>query len=298
MSDDGTRDVINSLILENSHIRMLDNPDRITPSAMNNGIVHAKGDILMILGAHATYPTTYIRQCVETLLEWEADNVGGICKIEPGADSPIASALALAQKHPLGVGNSSYRVGIDSPKWVDTVPYGCFPKELFDRIGLFDIELVRNQDDEFNARIINKGGKILLDPSIEFHKRTRPTLSQTARMFYQYGYFKPLAAFKAGRVYTLRQLAPPAFVMSFVVLAIGSFFSSYSFIAFLMMTLLYLGATIGVAFVQCRDSGPRVAVWLPLSFAVMHFSYGFGALRGFWDFLVRRRRVADASTSR
>lgn len=298
MSDDGTREIIYDLIEKNSNIRILDNPQKITAAAMNVGIKNARGEIVLILGAHASYPLSYVRHSVDDLLEWKADNVGGLCIIKPGANTARSHALAEAQKHPIGVGNATYRLGIETPRWVDTVPFGCFKKDIFNRVGLFDTDLVRNQDDELNARITGAGGKILLDPQIQFEYYTRPTFSQTARMFYQYGYFKPLAAVKAGRLYTIRQLVPPSFVLTFIILALGSFFHQYMLFGFLLLTAIYLSITVSASILSIPRSNPLTALWLAPAFWVMHFSYGFGALRGFWDLVVRRKRIKDAQTSR
>src|SRR5438093_7105727 len=127
-----------------------------------------------------------------------ADNVGGAWLTAPGDATVAARAIALALAHPLGIGNARYRLGTNEQRDVDTVPFGCFRREVFERVGLFDEELVRSQDDEFNFRLLKAGGRVLLVPGAVACYRARRSVLQLARMFYQYGYFKPRVAAKVG----------------------------------------------------------------------------------------------------
>src|SRR6185369_50906 len=127
--------------------------------------------------------------------------------------------------HPFGIGNARYRLGAKEPVEVDTVPYGCYKRSVFERIGLFDEHLIRNQDDEFNARLKKNGGKIFLIPSLKIDYFARPALAKLSKMYYQYGLFKPLVNLKIGTPSAGRQLVPPLFVLTFLLLLVFSFFS-------------------------------------------------------------------------
>src|SRR3990170_6332436 len=118
------------------------------------------------MDAHNIYPPNYISGLIAWLEKTGADNVGGAWVTLPANDTPKAQAIAIGLSHPFGVGNAYFRIGTSKPRWVDTVPFGCYKKELFNRIGMFDEELVRNQDGEFNHRLIKQGGRILLVPEI------------------------------------------------------------------------------------------------------------------------------------
>src|SRR5205807_2595104 len=190
----------------------LDNPRRIAPCALNIGIQAARGEVILRMDAHVIYLPSYLPILVHALLERGADNVGGVLETLPGADTAVARAIALGLAHRLGVGNSYFRVGASQPRWVDTVAFGCFRRAAFERAGLFDEELVRNQDDEFNFRLIRRGGRVLLMPTARAYYVARTSLRQLWRMYFQYGYFKPLVARKVGRVMTLRQLVPSLFL--------------------------------------------------------------------------------------
>ena len=223
-SNDGTREIILEFAKRHSWIRILDNVHRITPSAMNIGIQAAKGEILMRMDAHTEYPSNYISGLVVWLLKSKADNVGGTSIVRPANSGAKAQAIAYALSHPWGVGNSHFRIGASEPKWVDTVPFGCYWREVFDRIGYYNEALLRNQDDELNHRLIKLGGRILLVPEIVSFYTARESLSKLWTMFYQYGYFKPLAARAVGGVMTARQLIPSLFLLSLV---LGAFLAAW-----------------------------------------------------------------------
>ena len=189
---------------------------------MNLGIAAAGGSVIVRMDAHVEYPGRLHLRAGGPLERSGADNVGGVCQTLPAGDSAVAKAVAFGMSHPLGVGNSHFRIGTLEDRWVDTVPFGCYRREVFDRIGLFDEELVRNQDDEFNLRLIRHGGRILLSPRIVCKYFARDSLAKLWRMYYQYGYFKPLVVRKVGGVMTIRQLLPPLFVLSLIVTGLAA----------------------------------------------------------------------------
>lgn len=290
-SDDGTREIIDSSIRLWPSVRCLDNPSATTPAALNIGIRNATGEIVMRMDAHCHYPSDYISKLVQWLDQSGADNVGGVCRTLPGSESSMARAIAIALSHPLGVGNSRFRIGTKSARWVDTVPFGCYRRDVFERIGLFDEELVRNQDDEFNQRLLVGGGRILLVPDVSVDYYARDSISKVARMYYQYGYFKPLVAKKLGRVGTLRQLVPAGFLAALMVsLVLGIWFSTARFV-FAGILAVYAGSLIAVSLSSVARNGFKVSSLLPAVFSALHFSYGWGSLRGTGRFLLLRLPV-------
>ena len=288
-SDDGTLAIVETFVGRYPFVKLVDNPRRITPAAMNLGLAQARGEIIVRMDAHSDYPSDYISALVAWLQKSGADNVGGVWVTRPGADTPSARAIAVAMAHPLGVGNAYYRIGTKAPRWVDTVPFGCYRREVFDRIGGFDEELVRNQDDELNCRLIRSGGRILLVPEIACSYYARDSLAQLWRLFFQYGYFKPLVLRKIGRVMTVRQTIPALFV---AVLAISALAAPWIESARLLLTAVILSYT-GTNLACSLDTMPRhgiaCSLRLPLVFLVMHLSYGLGFLGGMFTFLVARQ---------
>jgi glycosyltransferase involved in cell wall biosynthesis len=294
MSDDGTRAVVERYSQEHPFTRLLNNPQRITPAALNLGIQSALGSVIVLAGAHAAYPVTYISDLVSWLQRSGADAVGGRCIACPGVDSATGRAIAAAVSHPFGVGNSYFRTGTAAPRRVDTVPFGCYRREVFDRVGLFDEELVRDQDEEFNQRILRHGGYLLLVPSIASQYYARESLRKLWRMFFQYGYFKPLVVRKIRGVMTLRQLIPALFVSAVVV---ATLLAPWLGVARLLLSLTlggYVAADLVAAAAIARRVGLRVGLAASAVFPVLHFAYGLGYLRGIFEFLIRGKRLSPA----
>ena len=295
-SDDGTHEIVAGYAARHSCVRLLDNPARITPAALNTAIRAATGDVIIRMDAHGVYPRDYVSRLVTALEASGADNVGGVVVTLAADDTPVARAIALAFAHPLGVGNAYFRIGVAGPRWVDTVPFGCFRREVFERVGMFDEELVRNQDDEFNLRVIGHGGRILLLPDVVSRYYGRRSLGAVARMFYQYGYFKPLVARKTARI-MLRQLVPPLFVMSLVVTAALGIWVSAARGALAAIVGAYSALVLTGAALTVRKHGFRCAAALAAVVATMHVCYGVGYLRGVvehWLPLGRRRTSRPA----
>jgi glycosyltransferase involved in cell wall biosynthesis len=291
-SSDRTLDIVRKFQEKYAFIQILDNPRQITPAALNLGISQARGEIILRVDAHGVVPDTYISSLVTWLLRSGADNVGGRCINLPGRDTPRARAIALALSHPFGVGNAYFRIGTAGPRWVDTVPYGCFRRELFNRVGWFDEDHVRSEDDEFNLRLKKKGGRLLLVPEVEIYYFTRDSLAKIWRMYYQYGYFKALVARKLGAVLKLRHLIPSLFICTMVILWVSALFFPGIRLLGGLLGLTYLAADLYFALRTARRerAGTPAAFWLALAFPALHFSYGLGFLKGVVDFFVRRKK--------
>ena len=297
MSDDGTREIVAGYAARHSFIRLVDNPERITPCAMNAGIRESRGDVIMPMGAHAVYSPTYISQLVAALDETGADNVGGVLVTLPANGRPVARALAIGLSHPFGVGNSYFRIGAAERRLVDTVPFGCYRRAVFDRIGVFDPELIRNQDDELNARLLKRGGRIMLIPEVVSYYYARASLGQVARMFYQYGYFKPLAAWKVGQIMTVRQLVPALFVAALAVTALLAPWLEPARLALAAIAGAYGAVALASAILAARKHGLRSALALLAVFPALHLSYGLGSIVAVVERLVGRRRPAHQVAS-
>ena len=281
-SDDKTRELINGYIQKHSNVMLIDNPERVVPFALNYAIKIAKGEVIVRLDAHSKYPQNYVSRLVFELDRLKADNVGGVWNTTPANEGIIATAIALATSHPLGIGDASYRLENPEIKEVDTVPFGCFTKEVFDRIGLFDTDLIRNQDDEFNARILKNGGKIFLIPDVQIEYYARASISTMMKMFYQYGLFKPLVNVKLGSAASVRQFIPPLFTLYvFSGLALP-FLPSLLVLAWVGGLFLYFLITIIIG-LKIALSNNRILLFfvLPWVFPLIHLSYGWGYIKGY-----------------
>lgn len=289
MSDDGTREAVARYGARDPRVRLLDNPARIVPTALNVGIEEASGDVIARMDAHVVYPPEYLPRLVAALAETGADNVGGCIVTLPADGTAVAQAIAIALGHPFGVGNSHFRIGAKAPRLVDTVPFGCYRRDVFTRVGLFDEELVRNQDDEFNHRLVARGGRVMLLPDVVSYYYARGSFAQVARMFYQYGAFKPLVARKVGRIMTLRQLVPAAFVAALGTATLGALVWAPAGLAAAAIATAYALGVGACTLPVARSHGARCALALAAVFPVVHVSYGTGFLRGLRDGLFGRR---------
>ena len=294
MSKDRTREIVATYTAKYPFIHMIDNPERIAPCAMNRGIKEAKGDVIMRLDAHVYYPKNYFSLLVEKLNELPgAENVGALCNTLPVNDSITAQSIAAVLSSSFGMGNSHFRVGADKEMEVDTVPFGCFHRSIFDKVGLYDEELVRNQDDELNARIIKAGGKIYLIPQLVCEYYARDTAKKVYKMFYQYGVFKPLVNKKLGSPATVRQFFPLFFVLGLLVGPVVCLFLPVLWWAYFAVIMLWF--ILATSF-SLKDSKNLKRIltqnWI---YFVVHFGYGWGYIVGIYKILFHRPFVAQVN---
>lgn len=289
-STDSTKSVIQELF---PSVVILNNPDRIVPISMNMGITAAKGEYIIRIDAHAKYPTNYVSYLISEAMRLKADNVGAVCRTLPLNSSPKAKAIATALSTKFGMGDSAFRVGANEVMEVDTVPFGCYHHSIFKKVGMYDEELVRNQDDELNARIIKSGGRIFLLPSLVIDYYGRDTYQKTWKMFYQYGLFKPLVNKKLKGAATLRQFVPLCFVLYLILLPIFIIlFSSYKLLILIPM-ILYIMADL---YFSVRHGGSLSTIGhLLLVYPTIHIAYGLGYIDGILRIVLRRPFVAKVN---
>lgn len=277
-STDKTAEIVRRKFPE---VILLENPDKIVPISMNMGIKQAKGDYIVRLDAHAEYPQNYFSKLIENALKYNTDNIGGLCITETKNQALKSWAIKTALSHKFGVGNSAFRVGATKPQIVDTVPFGCFKREVFDRFGLYDERLERNQDIELNKRIKRGGGKILLVPEITCTYFARDTFSGLFNNNYKNGYWNILTVYYTKNFSSLstRHFVPLIFVLSLILPLLLAFIN----IKFLWLSVLsssiYLLALLWVCFSITWRKPWRIIYLLP-SFFLLHISYGIGSLAG------------------
>jgi len=304
MSTDGTREYIRQVIDSRRSrcgharlppIRLLDNPSRIVPHSMNIGLSQSCGSIIVRIDGHCLPATDYVSRCVEALMNSGADCVGG-CIITAGA-TYTARAIAIAQSSIFGVGGAAFRVGVSSPQYVDTVAFGAYSRVVFERIGPFDEEMVRNQDDELNYRLVHSGGRIWLDPSIGATYYSRASLPRLFRQYFQYGFWKVRVMQKHPHQMRLRHFAPPAFVAALLAGTALTGVAAVGLKVLLVLLSVYAFANSVASLQAARRMGWRYVVLIPLAFATLHLSYGSGFLVGlvrFWDRWGRKRGLSNA----
>lgn len=275
MSKDKTREIIAEYQKKYPWIQLLDNPERIAPCAMNVGIRAAKGDIIMRLDAHASYENNYFSALVAALDKYGADNVGAVCRTDVLNKNAKTLAIREVLSNKFGVGNSTFRTGIKGAQEVETVPFGCWRREVFEKYGMYDTRLVRNQDIELNKRIIRGGGKIVIIPDTFCTYLARENYKALAKNNFGNGKWNILTVYytKEMRSLSVRHFVPLAFVLSLIVPTIVGLFWWPAFCVSGLALLMYLLA-LGTVSAKLAVSKGLNFCYLLCSFIVLHVSYG------------------------
>ena len=290
-STDGTLEVLKRAAERDDRLRIIDNPARVKPRALNLGIEASRGEIIIRVDAHAVYPPDYVRLCVEHLEKSGADNVGGYRETRPRQDTAMGRAIALSIGSRFGSGGATYRTGASTTRWVDTVFGGCYRRELFHRLGLFDERLDRGQDREFNVRLTRSGGKILFVPEIRWAYYARSDLKGFLPWIFVCGVTPFLISRIAGtRIWSRRNLVPPSFVLAVVLLPLFAIAIPVVWLWWLGLIGVYSGLAVGFAATEAKSTRDwKAAAALVFVFLATHVLYGVGALVGHFTRLPKTR---------
>jgi cellulose synthase/poly-beta-1,6-N-acetylglucosamine synthase-like glycosyltransferase len=293
MSHDDTRNVIQRMLAQGhaASVRVLDNPGRIVPVAMNLALDQARGDVIVRVDGHTVVATDYVRACVDSLQSNEADCVGGLM-VARGC-VPFGKAVALATSHPLGVGGSRFHYASRVLE-TDSVYMGAWRREVFAWAGDFDEEMACNEDDEFSYRLRSKGGRIILDPAIRSVYYNRSTIRSLWRQYFRYGLWKVRVAQKVPRQMRPRHVIPFAFVTALVGGGFLSLFSTPVGWAWLTMASVYAAVTSGAGLILAQRAGWPLWWRLPGVFFILHAAYGTGFAVGLVRFARSWRRPGES----
>ena len=269
-----------------SKITQLINPQKITPISLNIGVKAAVGEIIVILGAHSFIHRDFINNGVLALGDTDAVCVGG--PIENIGNSYIGKAIALAMQSAFGVGNSLFRIS-RKRKYVDTVAFGAYRKEVFEAVGYFDESLVRNQDFEFNQRIVKFGYKILLTPEITSYYYARNSLPQLFKQYFYYGYWKEKVIRKNASSFKFRYQIPVMFIVVMLSLFVGGFYfdSLWNYLGYLLCG--YGSISLLFSLYTGKSNNYKYITILPLVFFTLHFAFGFGLLGGIFGNIIMKK---------
>ena len=282
MSTDRTQDIINSFLKQRLPIRILENKKRLQAYGLNLGLSQAKGKIIVRADAHCIYPPGYIKKCVTLLETTGASNVGGM--ILPQGKKTTQKAIALALRHPVGVGDAKWHLGNFSG-YVDTVCLGTFRKKLFNEIGAYDINCHTNEDAELNLRIQKAGKKIYLDSAIKIIYSPRESLKALATQYYKYGIGRCYTSLKHRRITSFRQLGPVVLVIGLFLSLVLSFWNPlFLFIPFCYIFILLLTALLS----WLKKKIPlKQRLLACLAWEIMHVSWG----AGFLSYLIFHKKI-------
>lgn len=297
MSTDGTRAVVNSFRHHFHDLEVIDNPGQIVPTGMNAALARAAGDIIVRVDGHCEIARDYVSNCVRHLQHDGVDGVGG--PLDTIGETFMARLIATAMSSSFGVGGSAFRTVRGQTQLTDTVAFPAYTREALQRAGPYDEELVRNQDDEYNYRLRKLGAKILLADDVRAKYYSRSSLKSLWRQYYQYGYWKVRVMQKHTWQMQPRHFVPGLFIASLLGLLVLSPFSVVARWLVIALGGLYLLVNLLAsmrAALNCHASASeklKLMLWLPVTFATLHGSYGFGFLAGlvrFWN------RWGDKST--
>ncbi|HNT64676.1 MAG TPA: glycosyltransferase family 2 protein [bacterium] len=295
-STDQTTAIIKRFEQKDQRIRVFNNPKQKVAHALNIGLQLAKGDLLVRVDGHATIEKQYLKKCVSTLQQTGADCVGG--KIISINSSIIGKGIALAMSSIFGVGNARFRTS-GAPGFVDTLAFGAYRAEWFQKIGSFDNTLVRCQDDEFNYRLRKAGGKIYFNPNISATYFPRSDFIKLWKQYFQYGFYKVRVMRRHFSMMQIRQFVPALFVFALGLSALCSCFNSGCRIAFAFVAGIYLITNILFSLIITARSGLRFIFIVPIAFLILHLSYGLGFICGVVFTLVKKttptERLCDES---
>jgi glycosyltransferase involved in cell wall biosynthesis len=298
MSTDRTREIVQGLAREHPQIRLVDNPERVHVVALNKGIRLARGRYILRMDGHSEYASDYVSKCLYYLEKTGADNAGGPYRTYPGADTRMARTIAAITQNKYVVGGSAFRVSM-RPQYCDSCVFGAWRRELFDQIGLFNEALIRNQDIEFNSRLMNFGGKVFMTPAIRIRYFNQSRLRGLVRQAWGNGVWHILTVVANPKAFRLRYFAPFAFVMWLIVFGLLSLLHPLLAIPLAAGALAYALLLVLVTVQVARRDGWDLAPLVPLCVAPYHVAYGLGTLVGLFKFGLfggeYRRRAREGS---
>lgn len=281
MSTDGTRKIIKNKISQSPkiNIKLINNKKKFVSFGFNIGLTNSKGDIIIRVDGHSKLDKYYIQNSILVLKEVNADCVGGAT--EHQSNTFIGSIITKAQTSNFGTGGVMFRKNINKGMYTDTLAFGAYKREVFNKIGGYDEELVRNQDDEFNFRLIQSGGRIWIDPRIKSIYFNRNSIFKLAKQYFQYGFYKLFVIRKRNGIASVRHIIPGIFVLGLI--------SSYSFMYmnlnqffFYSLILSYSFTNIVFTIISLKRKSFNLFLFFLLFFMyfVIHFSYGIGTILG------------------
>ena len=278
-SNDGSRGIVERFAVPHPNVILLENPEQIVPTGLNRAIHRSKGKYVLRADAHAEYADDYLSKCVSYLAKTGAQNVGGPLITLPGGENLSARVVAALTSHPVVVGGSKFRTSMKE-EYADGAFFGAFPRVLFDRIGYFNEALVRHQDNEFNSRILQYGGKIFKTPKIVVRYYNQSTLRGLYRQAFRNGMWHVLSLLGNPASFKFRYFAPFGFVCWLLTFGVLSLLHPLFLVPMLGCLVVYGAVAAWVTVQLGREYGPVVAGCVPTSMFSYHVAYGLGTVVG------------------
>ncbi len=277
-STDRTRELVSSYPSRFRRLELVENPRRITVAGLNAGMDQARGDCWIIIGAHSSVRADFVRASVDALKRTGAACVGG--PIETIGEGTMGKAIAAAMSSPFGVGDAKFRYA-DIEGEVDTVPFGCYHRRVWEVVGRFDESVDGADEDSYNARLIEAGGKIWLVPAIRSSYYPRRNFKALAKQYREYGAAKGTLMAR-GRPLQPRHFAPAAMVVGGPALWLLGRVSKRARWGLRLLSFAYIAGGMLMASRAAEKQGANPVLTFA-AMATMHATYGVGFLQGWWE---------------
>ena len=281
-STDGTLEVVRKYI-NDLDIKIIHNELGIVSTGFNLGLNNALGNYIIRIDGHCEIPKNYIKVCYKILEEKKVDIVGGYIKTI--SNSTIGCSIAVAQSSTFGVGNVKFRnASLSNSSYVDTLAFGAHRRQLFYELGGYDEEMVCNQDDEFNYRVLQSGKKIWLESSLVTKYYSRTSFIRLFKQYFHYGFFKVRGIQKRSQIFSIRHLIPSLFIISsFITLISGKYFG----LNWLSFSIILIYQLINIFSSIYHATKFNMVLLISISYWILHLSYGLGFLFGMIKFIFR-----------
>ena len=276
MSDDGTREVLANF--DDDRVKVIDNPQRIVPTGLNDAIKQSTGEIIVRVDGHAVVANDFITESVRALQDHSDAWASGGSLVQK-AKTTTGQAIAAAMSHRLGVGNA-LRTAPNFEGFGEGTNFPAMHRWVFDKVGYYDEGLVRNQDDEFYFRLRQGGGKFFITPKIKYDYYVREKLSQLFRQYYQYAFWRIPVIRKHKQPTTIRQMVPSLFYLTMAILLVVGIVLGKTWIA-VGLPIVYASALLLAGIAKIPTLGFGVAMRMPLAIATLHSGYAWGMIHGF-----------------
>ena len=274
-SEDGTRAIVEEVAREDDRIRLLDNPERGIPQALNIGLRHSRGRFVARMDAHALYPADYLARGVRRLEQGGVDYVTGL-QLPHGVDAG-SRRTALALDSPLGVGGAGFRRRVIEETETDTGFTGLWRRETLEQLGGWREDWVVNEDGELAARLLKAGGRIVCVPEMAAQYVPRRTLRALARQYWRYGQYRVKTSRSHPESMRPSHLLPPAVTL----VAVGALVPVRAAALLRFSAGLYAVVVVGESIrIGARSGRPGDALRVPAVLATMHLAWGAGFLVG------------------
>ena len=283
-SNDDTNAVVRDLMKNHHQIKLIKNSDKFMPHGFNKALSITKGKYVMVMSGHSTLKSDYIFNCLEIISKYEAKCVSGV--MDTIQKNYVGKIISLALSTKFGVGNSEFRTQINSGKYVKTGVFGFYSSDIFMEIGGMDEELIKNQDEEFNFRLIKSGYKIWLDPLIKSKYYSRSNFHKLMKQYFFYGLYKIRVFQKLKTIPSIRQLIPITFVSSVIGMLLHYHVNNEK-IPIIMLLSIYSFTNILFSSYEIlsRNKGLHNIFPLFFTYIIIHISYGIGNIIGLFFFI-------------